>query len=167
MGSRKETFDEVVSEHGPSIFRLCRAYLGSDLDVDDVYQETLINLWKALPGFRGESKISTWIYRITVNTAISYRRKKQRIQTTNNEVVLDQLAFDSSETVLKQEREKQFEQLMIAINQLKSDQRVLIGLYLEDLSYKEIAEVIGRDTNYVGVNIGRIKQKLTKMMHYG
>ena len=72
-----------------------------------------------------------------------------------------------SDTIFKQEREHQYGLMLRAIERLKPDQRMIIGLYLEDLSYKEIADVIGRDTNYVGVNITRIKERLSKMMQNG
>tara|TARA_Y100000310_G_C20657152_1_gene802558 strand:+ start:1598 stop:2098 length:501 start_codon:yes stop_codon:yes gene_type:complete len=162
----RENFNEIVNEHGSSIYRVCKAYCGAGEELDDVYQETLINIWKSIQRFRGESKLSTWIYRITVNTAITHRRKSQR-QVSGSSELLDSIEFDSSDTIFKQEREHQYGLMLRAIERLKPDQRMIIGLYLEDLSYKEIADVIGRDTNYVGVNITRIKERLSKMMQNG
>lgn len=161
----KVDFDRLVEENGGTIYRLCKAYVGDTDDLPDVYQETLINIWKALPKFRGDSKVTTWIYRITVNTAISHRRK-QKPSINGNSDVLDQMEYDNSDTIFKQEKELQYNKLLKTIEQLKPEHRMIIGLYLEDLSYKEIAEVIGKDTNYVGVNIGRIKQRLTKMVQH-
>tara|TARA_Y100001949_G_C15915492_1_gene298824 strand:+ start:463 stop:969 length:507 start_codon:yes stop_codon:yes gene_type:complete len=162
----RDQFNHVVQEHGPKIYRLCKAYFGADEELDDVYQETLINIWKSMSSFRGDSKLSTWIYRITVNTAITFRRKKSK-QPYGNDEFLEHLEYDSSESILKREREQQYQLLLKTIEQLKPDHRLIIGLYLEDLSYKEIAEVIGKDTNYVGVNITRIKDKLSKLMQHG
>ena len=162
----KVDFERLVEENGASIFRLCKAYIGDTEVLPDVYQETLINIWKALPKFRGDAKVTTWIYRITVNTAISHRRK-QKSAISGSADILDQMEYDNSDTLYKQEKEIQYNKLLKTIEQLKPEHRMIIGLYLEDLSYKEIAEVIGKDTNYVGVNIGRIKQRLTKLMQHG
>ncbi|WP_421869313.1 RNA polymerase sigma factor [Marinoscillum sp.] len=162
----RKAFDELVEERGPSIYRLCKAYCGASDELDDVYQEVLINIWKAISKFRGDSSLSTWIYRVTVNTAISHLRK-QKSRPSGTDDMLESLEYDTSDLIYKQEREQQYNQLLNSIEQLKPEHRVIIGLYLEDLSYKEIAEIIGKDTNYVGVNIGRIKQKLTKLMQYG
>lgn len=164
-GYNRSAFNEVAATHGDSIYRLCKAYMGNSEEVDDLYQEALINIWKALPKFRGEAKLSTWIYRVTVNTALSFRRKVAREESVranqwNPEYLVDDLA-DKQEKI---ERENQFERLLECIEELKPDHRILIGLYLENLSYREIAEVIGKTTNYVGVNIGRIKERLTKLM---
>ncbi len=157
-------FDEVVNEHGQGIYRWCKAYYGLGPDLDDLYQEVLINVWKALGSFRGDSKLSTWIYRITINTAITYGRKQSKNRLKESGLNDEYLTDDRSDKEEKIRKELQYQQLLKAITRLKPDQRMIIGLYLEDLSYKEIAEVIGKDTNYIGVKINRIKEKLTKLM---
>jgi len=158
-------FDQLVADHGEGVYRLCRAYVGNIPELDDLYQEALINIWKALPGFRGDAKITTWIYRVTVNTSVTYRRKTSR--KTSLETHLDDfshISIDSEDRDHKLKLEEQYQLLLKAIEKLKADQRIIIGLFLEDLSYKEIGEVIGKDTNYVGVKLSRIKEKLSKLI---
>lgn len=162
--SATSSFNELVANHGPGLYRLCKAYLGLSEEVNDLYQEVLINVWKALPGFRGEAQLSTWLYRISVNTAITYRRKQAGYEARMASNELEHLADDESDRMEKLQTESNINQLMACIDRLESDQRIVMGLYLEDLSYKEIAEVIGKDTNYVGVKLMRIKEKLAKMM---
>lgn len=159
-------FNHLLKENESAIYRICRAYLGRSEETNDLCQEVLINVWKALPGFRGQSSMSTWIYRITVNTAITYQQKKSRRESRN--VLLNGIDVSCKSEGDKKEKielEHQIDHMMQMIGRLSQDQRILIGLYLEDLSYKQIAEVLGRDTNYVGVKIKRIKQKLSKMMN--
>ena len=159
-----EQFEQVVKEHGQGIYRWCKAYYGSGPDLDDLYQEVLINLWKALGSFRGDSKLTTWIYRVTINTALTYRRKKSKVSESETTLEDFQLPIDSTENEEKLLQEARYQLLLSSINKLKPDQRMVIGLFLEDLSYKEIAEIIGKDTNYVGVKISRAKEKLSKLM---
>ena len=162
----RQHFNTIVNENHASIYRICKAYLGRSVEVEDLYQEVLINVWHSLPRFKGNSKISTWIYRVTVNTAITYRRKKNRHESKWVPMEPGH-PIPGSEESSKEEKirlEKKLEKMMGLIEGLKKDQRIVIGLYLEDLSYKEIAEVLGKDTNYVGVKISRIKEKLSKMM---
>lgn len=159
------SFEEILDEHGDSVFRICKAYVGATIELDDLYQEAIINVWKSLKSFRNESKLSTWIYRVAVNTAITYRHKinKQGLRETYPET-MEYFQEDLSDKHEKLERETQYALLLKAIEQLKPDQRIIIGLFLEDLSYKEIADVIGKDTNYVGVKLSRIKEQLAKLM---
>ncbi|MEQ8473284.1 MAG: RNA polymerase sigma factor [Marinoscillum sp.] len=166
MGEKNRLdFSEVVTTHGDSIYRLCKAYIGNSDDLDDLYQETLINIWKALPRFRGDSKLSTWIYRVTVNTSISFRRKNIQEESRKVDNWEPELwEEDLSEKNEKITREKQYQKMLECIESLKADQRIIIGLYLENLSYKEIADVVGKSTNYIGVNITRIKERLSKLM---
>lgn len=158
-------FRQLVSDHGEGVYRLCKAYVGQTADLDDVHQEALINIWRSLKSFRGEAKITTWIYRITVNTAITYRRKSaKKIGLESSVDDYTHLTENTREREEKQNQEERYRQLSQAIATLKPDQRIIIGLFLEDLSYKEIADVIGKDTNYVGVKLLRIKEKLSKLM---
>lgn len=160
------SFEEILQVHGGSVYRICKAYVGLTVELDDLYQEAIINVWKSLKSFRNESKLSTWIYRVAVNTAITHRHKinKQSMRESYPET-MDFIQDDLSDRQAKQEREAQYGQLLLAIEQLKPDQRIIIGLFLEDLSYKEIADVIGKDTNYVGVKLSRIKDQLAKLMN--
>lgn len=160
-----QTFEEIVETHGDAIYRVCKAYWGFSEDLDDVYQEVLINLWKSLPSFKGHALLSTWIYRVAVNTTITHRRKRIKAEARHT-VLNDWSGFpeDPGDREEKAWQEDQYHLLLKSIARLKPGHRIMIGLYLEDLSYREIADVIGKDTSYVGVNLKRIKEKLSKLM---
>lgn len=165
MNSLRDSFNKIVQEHGPSVYRVCRAYLGHTDELDDLYQEVLINVWRSMASFRGESQLGTWIYRVAVNTAITYRRKVIRGEAQSAQLQHEPaLEYDDADREDKIMRDQQYQQLILAIEKLKPEQRIIIGLYLEDMSYKDIAQVLGKDTNYVGVNLTRIKTKLTKLL---
>lgn len=148
--------DQLMAQHGDRLFRLCRAYLYDPAEADDLYQEVWINIWKALPRFREEAELSTFLYRITVNTAVSYNRRIQRQRRTRREWPENwpPAATDAAD------REEQFDRMYRAIARLSDADRLLVGLLLEDLSYREMAEVLGISVNYVGVKIKRVKEKL-------
>ncbi len=161
----EKQFLDLVKMHQDKIFRLCRAYLYEPNQAEDLYQEVLINIWKSLPQFKGTSAIATWVYRITVNTAISFNRKEKKNPIVGQDIP-EHLTSDLEAGVqAKQAEENQMQQMHRAIAQLEPQDRVIIGLYLEDVAYKEIANIIGASTNLVGVKINRIKTKLTKILN--
>ncbi len=161
---KKENFEAIVTQYQDKIFRICQAYAYYPGLTDDLYQEVLLNLWSSLSSFKGEAKFTTWMYRVTVNTAISFNRKEKTYQGKNMGEYSGQLADSNDEKNEKLETESQLERMHQAISELPAEERLIIGLYLEDLAYKEIAEVIGATTNLVGVKINRIKERLTKKL---
>ncbi len=125
---------------------------------EDLYQDIILNLWKAFPSFREESKYSTWIYRVAINTSISQiRKKKSRPLTTPLTCEFDKLIGDDGNY------KKQVLELYKLISQLSEFERAIILLWLDEKSYDEIAEILGISKSNVGVKITRIKEKLTKM----
>jgi len=158
----EEFFNTIVKDHHASIYRICRAYLYDVSHADDLYQEILYQVWKSMKNFKGKSTVSTWIYRIAVNTAISFNTKNKRHQ---HQPLPDLLQIPYEETLLKkQEEEKQLEQLRFCISKLEIQDRLIISLVLEDKSYAAISEIIGTNINNVGVKINRIKARLLKLM---
>jgi RNA polymerase sigma factor (sigma-70 family) len=145
-------FLALIKEHQKIIHKICRLYR------EDLFQEITFQLWKSFPDFKGDAKISTWIYRIALNTAIAtFRKKKPNIEYTS---VLPDLPEEqqSEELSLRQER------LFTVLKQLDDSEKAIIALYLEDLNYQQIAEVIGINENYVGVKLNRIKNKIQKLL---
>lgn len=138
--------------------RLCYGYLGSAEHVEDLLQEIMTNVWNSLPSFRGEARISTWVYRIAVNTALVFRKKWRSGEE------LTELADPGRGTHQRLEEEERLRALRKAIASLPSQDRVIVTLLLEGLSYKEISEITGISVNYVGVKISRIKQALEDLM---
>ena len=138
--------------------RMCLAYTGNHFDATDLLQETFINVWRGLQNFRGDAKLSTWIYRIAVNTSLAYIRSgKKRAATSYGEI--PELADDDS----AKEKEHQLKKLRSAIQQLAETDRLIISLVLEEIPYEEIAQIAGISEGNLRVKIHRIKQQLTKL----
>lgn len=127
---------------------------------NDLFQEIVLQLWKSFPSFRGESKITTWMYRIALNTAISgLRRQSRRVKTED----LNDLHLNITDSV-GADLEEKFQKLQWAIRQLTEIERAMIMMALEEISYEEIAETIGITQNNVRVRMNRIREKLKKLM---
>ncbi len=160
---RERIFLELFQRHKAPLQRLCFAYLNSSADVEDLFQEIMSNVWNALPGFRGQSQAGTWLYRIAVNTALLYRRKWKRGE------LLPELADPSAGAQQNLEDQERLAALRAIIAELPGQDRLVITLLLEGLSYREIAEVTGLTVNYVGVKLSRIKhtleQRMTEVSH--
>lgn len=155
--SKEEKFIKLIKENEGIIYKITRIYSNNENDLKDLYQEVVYQLWKAYDSFRGDSKISTWMYRIALNTALF-----QSKQATKNghKVGLDKI-------VLKQENYDPIleERLAIMYQHIKalSDlEKGIILLFLEGKKHEEIAEITGISVTNVGTRIGRIKQKLKK-----
>ena len=158
QGERERLFLELFQQNKASIQRLCWGYLDSPHDAEDLFQEIMANVWNSLPSFRGESKIGTWVYRIAVNTALVHRRKWKRGEE------LQDIADGRSCAQQNLERRERLELLHKAIATLAAQDRLIVTLLLEGLSYKEMAEITGLTVNHVGVKISRIKQALEQNM---
>lgn len=163
---KEKLFKQIIEENSGRISKICRYYCAEEEDRKDMYQEVLVNIWKSLDKFRGDSKISTWIYRIAVNTSISHSgtsfRDKQLFigdapQGLNN-------LIDESDRDGKIRVEEQLEQLEICLNQLSVIDRILISLVLEGLSMREIAEVTGLTEPNVKVKIHRAKEQIKQSL---
>lgn len=150
--SEKE-FADLVESQRANIYSVCYMYADSADAVADLFQECLINIWKGLANFRGESSMSTWIYRICLNTCISAARKEKK----NPERVAIDLVGDVPES---QSDAKQRQQLHERIRTLGPLDRAIVLLWLEDLPYDEIAAIVGISTQNVGIRLYRIRQQL-------
>jgi len=144
------------------IHKVCRTYTNNDAAHKDLFQEITIQLWKAYPKFRGDSKFSTWMYRVSFNTAISlYRKSKRSIETTqiyDNLKELEYQDYDAS-------KDNQLKLLYKAIHSLNDIEKALALLYLEDKSYKEIAITLGISEVNARVKMNRTKTKLKNILN--
>ena len=127
---------------------------------NDLFQEIVLQLWKSFSSFRGESKITTWMYRIALNTAISGLRKRSR-QVKTEDLSDQHLNISESGNL---DLEEKFQKLQWAIRQLTEVERAMIMMALEEISYEEIAETIGITQNNVRVRMNRIREKLKKLI---
>ena len=157
----EKQFIEIINQNQGIVHKVCAMYVDTEEDRQDLFQEILIQLWKSFPRFRGDSKISTWMYRVALNTAISYFRKQSRKpQRTSLENTFFQIADEEYDF----EYEEKVKILKSAINQLTKVEKAIMMLYLEEKDYSEIAETVGITQNYVRVKMNRIKNKLKKIL---
>lgn len=162
---KKILFNQIYQENKALIFRLCRGFSGDTPEAEDLFQEIFLKVWDNLESFQGQSKISTWIYRIGTNTALLYqkrdinRRKRERTFIGNSATNTAASPFELKET---SEYDKQLYELLRQIAALNEMDRIIITMVLEGFSYKEIAEISGLKVNHVGVRINRIKKHLKK-----
>ena len=161
MIGEERKFINLINQHQGLIHKICFMYEQDQDARNDLFQEIVLQLWKSFPTFRGEAKITTWMYRIALNTAISGYRKQTRIIKTED---LQEMHFNISENYSGEEREEDFQRLQVAIRQLSEVERAMIMMALEEIPYEEIAETIGITKMNVRVRMNRIREKLKKMM---
>ena len=164
MKSTKEIeFVTLVQEHQNLIHKICRLYTNSDAEHKDLFQEITIQLWKAYPKFRGDSKFSTWMYRVGINTAISlYRKSKRKILSYR----FDDVSYKIPQTETYDDtQDQQLKSIYAALNHLNDIDKAVILLYLEDKSYKEISDTIGISEVNARVKMNRIKKKLKTQLN--
>ncbi|MDR0894423.1 MAG: sigma-70 family RNA polymerase sigma factor [Prevotellaceae bacterium] len=153
-------FIGMIQAHRRIIYKVCSCYVTDRSPLEDLYQESVLNLWKSYPKFRRESAPSTWIYRVALNTCISDLRKNDKFR---RHVPL----ACSAETAFEQESiEEELKELYRCIRQLKTLERAIILLYLEEKSYQEIADITGLSRDCVATRLRRIKVKLKLMSNY-
>ena len=156
--SIEQEFVAVIREYERVIYKVCYLYATKSAPLNDLYQEAVLNIWRAYPKFRKECKVSTWIYRVTLNTCISFIRKERNVPeivtlTRESEWMTDE----------KDEFKEMLRELYRLISKLGQLDKSIILLYLEDKSYEEIAEITGLTVSNVATKLSRIKDKLRKM----
>lgn len=149
----------MVDAHQNIIHKVSRTYRDTREDQEDLFQEIVFQLWKAFPAFRKEAKISSWMYRIALNTAIAAFRK-QKVGMEFKERIPEK--FHPTDAAESSENE---ERMYAALRKLNDAEKAIISLFLEDYSYREIAEITGISENYVGVRISRAKTNLKNILN--
>ena len=155
MKVTEKDFSRIVKQHKSTIYTVCYMFSKDADEVNDLFQEVLINLWKGFTSFQGRSDLSTWIWRVSLNTCISCERKKK----------LDTVPL-SMEINLFEDQDEDSQQIQLLhkrIHQLKPFDRAIVLLWLENLSYEEIGAIVGITAKNVGVRLYRIKEELKKM----
>lgn len=157
-------FLEIIKNNQGIIHKVCNVYCDDQDDRDDLFQEIVAQLWKSFPSFRKESKFSTWMYRVALNTAItSFKKTKRRPDQSRLTYENFQIKDENYDT----ETEDNIKLLHRAVAQLTGVEKSIILLFLEEKKYEEIAEITGITQNYVRVKMNRIKKKLKKFMESG
>ncbi len=157
---KEEEFTMLIREHQGLIFKVSALYTNQKQDQGDLYQEIVYQLWKSFDSFRGQSKISTWMYRVALNTAIAHLNKKNKRKKEVSVEKIPQVLEDGSSEVM-QERLKQLHREIQNLNVLEKG---IILLLLEGNTYEEISEITGLTKTNVGTRISRIKEKLRSRM---
>ena len=156
MDIKEREFEQMVKENKETIYTVCYMFSKDTDEVNDLFQEVLVNLWRNIDSFEHRSNVRTWIYRVALNTCISINRKK-RIKASvplNMDINLfEDQDKDSLQVGLLHKR----------ISQLKPFDRAIVLLWLENLPYEEIAQIVGISTKNVSVRLFRIKEQLKKM----
>ena len=151
---KEQQFLSIIEENRQQIYKVCYMYASDDDHFNDLYQEVLINIWQGLGGFRGEAQISTWVYRISLNTCVTHYRKNHKHEEM---VPIDGLKVVDTDDGTHQEQLKELYRL---INRLDRFEKAIILLWLDEKSYDEIAEITGLCRNNVASRLRRIKIKL-------
>ncbi len=158
----EKEFLQIITENQGIIHKVCSIYCDLEEDRRDLFQEILVQLWKSFPSFRNESKFTTWMYRVALNTAItSFKKDKRQPDKSGISYESVQLAEEIYDT----RTEDQIKLLNNAVVQLTGIEKSIILLFLEDKKYEEIAEITGITQNYVRVKMNRIKKKLKLLMN--
>ena len=162
----KSLFMTWLGEHGSSVMKVARAYTLTSDECQDLAQEILLRAWQSLPNFRGEASPATWFYRVALQTAMNWQRKDKPRRARQQPLLEVQAVVtegcDSGEHA--QQRET-VEQLYNAIHQLPKADAALVLLYLDELSYREMADVLGISESNVGVKLNRAKKALSALMN--
>ncbi|MBQ8438460.1 MAG: sigma-70 family RNA polymerase sigma factor [Alistipes sp.] len=156
MDNLEKEFTRIVREHKDTIYMVCYMFSKDNAEVEDLYQEILINLWRSLPSFEGRSSLKTWIWRISLNTCISIDRKKRRRAGLPLEMDIDLYNDADRDT-------RQIKLLHERINRLGPFDRAIILLWLENMSYEEIGAIVCISEKNVSVRLYRIKEQLKTM----
>lgn len=162
---RQEVFKGWLQEHTGLVYKVARAFAPGEVDQQDLVQEILLQMWCSLPRFEGKAKASTWIYRVALNTALAWRRKETRHRATQTpRIEIEDFPGTEVDSAQRVAREEVVTRLYDAIHQLPKVDAALVLLYLEDLSYREMAEVLGLSESNVGVKLNRARRALAELM---
>ena len=156
MDNKETDFSRIVREHKSTIYTVCYMFSKDKQEVDDLFQEVLVKLWQGYDSFQGKSDLRTWIYRVSLNTCISIDRKKKRRKTQpllEGVDLFDKNDADNRQTDMLHER----------IGRLQPFDRAIVLLWLENMSYDEIAQIVGISVKNVSVKLYRIKEQLKQM----
>lgn len=152
-------FEQTIRENAGILHKLCRIYSNNESEYEEIFQEMMIQIWRSLPNFRGDSQLSTWIYKICINTALNFRTRTNKFKryVPLEEKISVQFEFEN-------EKDEQLKRLYQAIRELKPIDRAIVSLYLDEKSYEETAQILGISKTNVATRLMRLKQKLIERL---
>ncbi len=167
-GNLEALFRQWVGEHGGTVVKVARAYTRTGEDFQDLTQEILLQVWRSLPQFEGRASTATWSYRVALNTALGWNRKERRRRARQQPLIEMDAAAGANgraaDHAAEASNREVVERLYGAIRQLPKTDAALVLLYLDDLSYREMADVLGISEGNVGVKLNRAKKALSELM---
>ncbi len=162
----KSLFMNWLGEHGSSVMKVARAYTLTSEECQDLAQEILLQAWRSLPTFERKASAATWFYRVALHTAMNWHRKDRPRRLRQQPLLeMQALAPDETDSAGQPQHRETVEQLYKAIHQLPKTDAALVLLYLDELSYREMAEVLGISESNVGVKLNRAKAALSDLMN--
>jgi RNA polymerase sigma-70 factor, ECF subfamily len=161
--SPEAVFRRWLNDHTGLVFKVARAFASTDADRDDLVQEILLQLWRSLPRFEGKAAESTWIYRVALNTALAWHRGERKRRAAQTPLLAIE-EFPERDDPIEREREELVTRLHAAIRRLPPMDAALLLLYLDDLSYREMADVLGISESNVGVKLTRARTTLAELL---
>jgi RNA polymerase sigma-70 factor, ECF subfamily len=161
----KSLFLNWLGEHGSSVMKVARAYTLTSDECQDLAQEILLQAWRSLPKFEHKASAATWFYRVALHTAMNWHRKEKPRRSRQQPLVeVEAVVIEGANSAEQARQRDTVEQLYKAINQLPKTDAALVLLYLDELSYREMADVLGISESNVGVKLNRAKKALTELM---
>jgi RNA polymerase sigma-70 factor (ECF subfamily) len=158
-------FQNWLRDHSAAVFKIARAYTLTAEDGQDLAQEILLQVWSSLPQFERRASPATWFYRVALNTALGWHRKERRRQTRQLPLfVVEDLPATQQDSVQQAADREAVARLYAAIRQLPKTDAALVLLYLDDFTYREMAEVFGISENHVGVKLSRARRALGQLL---
>jgi RNA polymerase sigma-70 factor, ECF subfamily len=161
--SREAVFERWLKQHPGLVFKVARTFAASEPDRDDLVQEILLQLWRSLRRFQGKASESTWIYRVALHTALAWHRSENKRRAAQIPLPAIEELPEPNDPIAR-ERDELVANLYLAIRRLPKVDAALVLLYLDDLSYREMAEVLGISETNVGVKLNRVRKTLAELM---
>ena len=159
MEKQKTIFLSALKENQEKLYRICSIYSDSNEDSKDLFQEVLVNIWKSMNSFKGNSSIDTWMFRIALNVCLRFKSKYTKNQ--NRFIRLDSMTIANIGSEVKDENsDDKLRALRKCVKKLNDGDKAIVALYLEGLAYREISDILGLSENHIAVKIKRIKSKL-------
>lgn len=153
-------FEQTIRENSGVLHKLCRVYTYDDHEYEELFQEMLVQIWQATANYRGDAKISTWVYQICINTVLSFRAKivrhKNRFESLDGKVFV--------QPADPEEKDERLHRLYSAIRELKPVDRAIVSLYLDEKSYEETAQILGISKTNVATRLMRLKKQLMEKL---
>lgn len=166
IDKQEKIFKQWFSEYKKLIFKVVKTYTNLPQDKDDLFQEILLQIWSSIPSFKGGAKETTWIYRVALNTALVWKRTEKRKRKRYRTEFLDIQEISQAKGDCNESSQNQhvLDQVYDSIKQLPKSESSIMLLYLDGLSYDEMADVLGISKSNVGVRLNRAKKKLAQLL---